>query len=95
MARALTTSEANKHLLEHGFGSNTYFLADNKWQINSVHIIECEKTGLSYLRFSKVENRRDAIGYRYQDFKASEKKEIIDFLVNVASKHIVDFSEIK
>ena len=94
MARALTTSEANKHLFKHGFGYNTYFIAENKWQINAVHIIECQN-GLSYLRFAKVVNRRSVIGYNYKDFKAAEKKEIIDFLVNVAAKNIVDFSEIK
>ena len=94
MAKALTTSEASKHLLECGFGNHTYFRADNKWQINAVHIIEDVRTGLSYLTFSKVENRRDVIGYRYKDFKASEKKEIMDFLTNVAVNNIVSFSEL-
>lgn len=95
MAKAFTTSEANKCLLEHGFSYHTYFMADNKWQINSVHIIEDEQTGLSYLRFSKVENRRDVVAYNYKNFKAAEKKEILDFLLNVASKNIVEFSKIK
>lgn len=94
MAKALTVSEANKYLLEQGFGYHTYFRVENKWQINSVHIIEDTITGRSYLTFSKVENRRDVLGYKYNNFKASEKKEIIDFLVNVAINNKVNFSEL-
>lgn len=90
--KALSVSEANKYLLEKGFNSgHHHFDAENKWGINSIYIMEDEATGKSRLLFAKVENRKAEKGYNYKNMTTTEKKEIIEFLTNVAIKHTIQF----